>query len=383
MRIPTQAGFALAAALVAVSIAPAAASISHGPQSNQPSFQMGIIPHQILRSELGKYNHPAAVRPSVYAAAQKFAKTHHVDLKGLTKGYRPDAKAIGIVTDDYGYIWIMNSKFTSITSYLTDCSGAEGAKVDHNKNLWVACTNTGTVNEYNPGATSASMVLNDNPGGVTYYTADVATDHAGNVYASSLYAFYCTTYSCFFYPGHVDYWSSPSNGASPTGTVNDPNINEEGFFLDSDNAGTNVYVDYFGCTSTYCGYALDQIANPTSATPTVTNEIATNSGIIGFPGGVYVAHTGFVIVNDQAYHTITEYQPSPWGAVGSLPVPNNIFGGCDAVSGGANKKETSIVLGDAGCHSADLINTGTGAGKQNANVNFGLPIGAAYSPSDK
>jgi hypothetical protein len=382
MRIPTQAGFALAAAMVAASIAPAAASISHGPATNSPAFQMGIVPHMILRSELGKYNHPSAVRPSVAFAAQKFAKTHHVDLRGLTKGYRPNASAVGVITDDYGYIWIMNTKFTVINSYLTDCSGAEGAKVDHNKNLWVACTNTGTVNEYAPGATSATMVLYDNPGGATYYTADVATDHNGNVYASSLYSFYCTTYYCYFYPGHVDYWTNPTNGASPTGTVNDPNINEEGFFLDSDNAGTNVYVDYESCGTTTCGFALDQITNPTSATPTVTTQLG--YGSIQFPGGVYVAHSGNVLVNDQDTHLITEYQPSPWTALGQLgPLPLNIFGSGDAVAGGPNKKETMLALGDASLHAADVGKVSTNSWTAKPNINFGLPIGGAFSPSDK
>jgi hypothetical protein len=377
MRIPTQAGFALAAAMVAASIAPAAASISHGPATNSPAFQMGIIPHMILRSELGKYSHPNLLRPSVSQAAKKFAMSHHVDLRGLTKGYRPDGGATGIVTDDAGYIWILNAKFTKVTSYLSDCSGAEGAKVDHSKNLWVACTNTGTVNEYAPGATSATMVLNDNPAGVTYYTADVAVDHNGNVYASALYAFSCTGSYCYFYPGNVAYWTNPTNGASPTGTVADPNI-YEGFFLDSDNAGTNVYVDYVA-SGTY-GYQLDQITNPTSATPTITTQPAS----LLFPGGVYVAHSGNVLVNDQDAHTITEYQPSPWTALGSLgPLPTNIFGSGDAVACGPNKAESMIACGDAGLHTADIGKVSTNAWTAKWYIDYSIPIGGAYSPSDK
>ncbi len=376
MRIPTQAGFALAAAMVAVSVAPAAASISHGPASNSPAFQMGIIPKVILRSELGKYSHPNLLA-RVAQAAKKFAKSHHVDLRGLTKGYAPTRPPSASSRTTYGYIWIMNTKFTKVTSYLTDCSGAEGAKVDHSKNLWVACTNTGTVNEYAPGATSATMVLNDNPGGATYYTADVATDHNGNVYASSLYSFYCSTYYYYFYPGHVDYWTNPSNGASPTGTVADTNI-YEGFFLDSDNAGTNVYVDYVAA-GTY-GYQLDQITNPTSATPTITTQPVT----LLFPGGVYVAHSGNVLVNDQDAHTITEYQPSPWTALGSLgPLPVSLTGSGDAVACGPNKKESMIVCGDAGLHTADIGKVSTNAWTAKWYIDFGLPIGGAYSPSDK
>jgi len=284
---------------------------------------------------------------------------------------------------------MLNSKFSKITSYLTDCSGAEGLKVDHHKNLWVACTNTGTVNMYAPGATSATMVLNDNynlPAGYYFYTADVAVTSAGNVFASSLYAFYCTSVSCFFVPGQVSYWTNPTNGASPTGQVADANINQEAFFLDTDAAGQNLYVDYYGCTNTYCGYGLDAIGNPTGATDTVTNEIAVNSGALQFPGGVYVLHkpAGTVAVNDQVTHLITVYQASPWTALAQLgPTPTNIFGSGDAVTGIPNKKDTGLALGDASLHAADLGKVASNSWNAVPNINFSVPIGAGYIPSDK
>ena len=370
MRIPTLIGLAAGAALVGASLAPAAATIK--PVANGPAFQR-VVPDVISRSQL-HLTRPAAVPVTIQRRAGKI----HVPA-GVRKGFRHDGASNIYLTDDSGYIFQLNKKGTTVLGYATDCSGAEGAKVDHSGNLWVACTNTSTVNEYTPASSgTASLVLTDNPGGIDYYTADVAVDNAGNVYATSLYAFSCTS-TCFFYPGQVSKWSAPVTPSSVPVTVADPNINEEGFFLDVDTAG-NVYVDYDSCGTSFCGYGLDQITGSG-----VNNLISYTSGSIQFPGGVYVTQNGNVNLIDQIAGTETQYIVSPFGPAGfAVSIQYNLQHGCDPVSGGWSKGDKKIGIGDAGCHALQLGkatngNTLTGL----ANINFSLPIGAAFAPSDK
>src|SRR5579862_4312451 len=111
MRIHFQTGFALAGLVLAACVAAAAA-------------------------EPARSNYPNVVRP--FAAARGTtvpSSTTRIDLRGLIKGYHTGAGTSLVVTDDYSnYIWQMNAGGTKILGYLTDCSGPEGAKVDHNGN---------------------------------------------------------------------------------------------------------------------------------------------------------------------------------------------------------------------------------------------------------
>jgi hypothetical protein len=317
-----------------------------------------------------------SVRTEGLKRALKMAPSH-------MKAFRtklPPGTITNFLSDDSGYIFELAG--SKVVGYLTDCSGAEGMKVDHSGNLWVACTNTGTVNEYAPGASSATLTLVDNPGGATYYTADVAVDSAGDVWASSLYAFYCSSYYCYFYPGQVSFWAagSYSNGSSPTGTVTDTNINEEGFFLDASPSGSDVYVDYEECTSTTCGFAADDISGST-----ITQFAPIGS--ISFPGGLYYTGTGTVNLLDQDAHVITVFSGDVATGAYYGPTPENLEGGCDPVDTGYNLGDSEVAIGDAGCHSLDegklAAHHGHGSFKAKPNINFSLPIGAAFSPSDK
>ena len=377
MRIPTSA--LVAASLFAASLAPAGAAI-HIPAAGSIITHPNIVTKVIPRSEAAKYLNPALVHDSVRTEglkrALKMAPSH-------MKAFRtklPPGTITNFLSDDSGYIFELAG--SKVVGYLTDCSGAEGMKVDHSGNLWVACTNTGTVNEYAPGASSATLTLVDNPGGATYYTADVAVDSAGDVWASSLYAFYCSSYYCYFEPGQVSFWAagSYSNGSSPTGTVTDTNINEEGFFLDASPSGSDVYVDYEECTSTTCGFAADDISGST-----ITQFAPIGS--ISFPGGLYYTGTGTVNLLDQDAHVITVFSGDVATGAYYGPTPENLEGGCDPVDTGYNLGDSEVAIGDAGCHSLDegklAAHHGHGSFKAKPNINFSLPIGAAFSPSDK
>ena len=373
MRFPTSA--LVAAALFAASLAPAGAAY-HLPAAGSLVIQKNIASKIVPRSDAGKYVNPSAVPLKVKQAAAK----RQIHLPKLHEARVPGA-VTGAVTDDFGYIFWLSGK--KVAGYATDCSGAEGAKTDHNGNVWVACTNTSTINEYAPGATSATLTLVDNPGGVYYYTADVAVDSAGDVWASSLYAFSCTTYYCYFYPGQISFWaaSNVTNGASPSGTVADANINEEAFFVDVNPAGSTAYVDYYGCGTYSCGYAADMISGTSVST-------FIPFGGLSFPGMVYYTGAGNVEVLDQLAIVITEYSA---GGVAdgnfSGPLPENLEFTCDPVSGGYNSGDSMAATGDAGCHSQDVgklaAHHGHGAWKANANINFALPIGSVFVPSDK
>jgi len=380
MRIPTSA--LAVATLVAVSIAPASAAyrtplMQHGQTQARP------VGHVVPLSQAAQFKNPVGVPQSVkQAALKRIAQMAPRHMKAFR---HPGGGVKTYLTDDSGYIFELAGN-GSVTGYLTDCSGAEGMKVDHSGNLYVACTNTSTVNIYAPGASYATLTYVDNPGGVYYYDADVAVDGFGDVYSSSLYAFSCTTYSCTFYPGQISAWAAgDASGSSPDVTIGDPNINEEGFFTDVDEAGSNLYVDYEECTTSDCGFAADWI-EATSSGNVVTQFIPL--GGLEFPGAVLLetgkkGSTAGVIVGDQLTRLYTEYTASG-SATGNVygPSVENIEGSCDPVSGGLSKGNKDIALGDAGCH-ALVTGKLTGTWSAAANINYSLPIGAGFSKSNR
>jgi hypothetical protein len=381
MRIPTSA--LAVATLVAVSIAPASAAY-RSPLMQHGSTQARPVGHVVPLSQAAQYKNPVGIPQSVKQEAIK--RISQMVPRHMKAFRHPGGGVSEFLTDDSGYIFELSSK-GAVIGYLTDCSGAEGMKVDHAGNLYVACTNTSTVNIYAPGASYATTTYVDDPGGVYYYAADAAVDGFGDVYASSLYAFSCTTYSCTFYPGQISAWAAgDASGSSPDVTIPDANINEEAFFTDVDEAGSNLYVDYFGCNTSDCGYAADWIA-ATSSGIAVTTFVP--FGGLEFPGAVLLetgkkGSTAGVIVGDQLTRLYTEYTGSG-SATGNVygPSPENIEGSCDPVSGGLSKGNKSIALGDAGCHALITGKLKASSWSAAANINYSLPIGAGYSKSNR
>jgi hypothetical protein len=360
------------AAFAATALAPAGAGIVK-PALHGQSLVQNSIPSRIAKAQRDVFR-PQAIPRTFQRAHGKL----HLP-QGVHKGFRVDPKGSLFVSDDSGYIFQMSVKGTQLVGYVTDCSGAEGVKVDHAGNLWAACTNTSTVNEYAPGSSSATLVLNDTVSGAPYFDADVAFDTAGDVYAANLYSFFCSTSNCAFAPGNVVEWTAPVGPSSVPVVVTDPNISEEAYFLDTDASG-NVYVDYDSCISSVCGYGLDQIgpSGPAALIPA-------GSGTIQYPGGVYIGANGNLNLIDQDLKTLMQYTISPFAPAGfAIGITENVQNTCDPVAGGFNLGDKWLAIGDANCHAVQIGKAKNGSTlTARPNISFSAAIGAAFAPSDK
>jgi hypothetical protein len=373
MRLPTLAAFAVAASLAAATVAPAAAGIvKYGPGVGQANVR---IPALVYRQAAG-----LAKAPVTQGAMQRL-------LSIITTHARPNLKAnphanVGLWVSDLGLDYLLGQtangvhNVTAIDTLSNNCFFPIGIKVDHHKNVWVACNYNystfanGMIQEYS----SAGALLNTyndeicNPTcSFAGYPTDEAWDASGNVFAANS--------SDNSGNGTVSWW--PALGGNPT-VITDSNLASVDF-MDTDSFG-NLYVDGYAYSG---GYELDKISTPTT-TPTVTVLIP--GGTIGFPGGVYVStHLGVQTLNvtDQIARTITGY-PLPFGPLNRLlgPTVTNVAGSGEPVSGGFNKANTAQADGDAsGWLDVGKVVPNTYAGI--ASINFSAPEGAAYSPSDK
>lgn len=402
LSLATAASIALTAALLAgcssstqgTSALPDSSSGAVAPSRVGPRGNGPRIPAMIYQEAAGK-----AAAPVTHGVMQRLLAT-------LESGKRPNLARHGVGHDanvglwvadtDYAYLVGLSANGKSTINVVdaesNNCYLPQGLKVDHHKNLWVACQynyNTfegGLIQEYS----SAGVLLktfNDttcNPTcGSTYtngYPTDVAWDSHGNVFASNLETS-TVTGSVYTYSPTVAWW--PSSGGQPT-FITDPNMSANGamLYLDTDKAG-NVYVD--GNTSiTYPGSPeLDEISNPTTS-PTISDLIP--PGTITYGGGVYVStHSGVQTLNvtDQNARTISQY-PLPFGALSRVLGPTllNFLGEGDPISGGFNKADTDQVTAD-GYGWLDVGKVNTNVWRALTNFNVTNTEGAAYSPSDK
>lgn len=371
-------------------LAPTAAGI--GPRALGPR-----IPAMIYQEAAGK-----AAAPVTHGVMQGLLATLESGKrpKLARQGVRRGAK-VGLWVADTGNAYLLgfsaNGKSTInlVDAESNNCYLPIGLKVDHHKNLWVACQynyNTfknGVIQEYS----SAGVLLNtynDTSCGASCgssyeagYPGDVAVDSHGNVFASNIETqiVNCNPSCTYTYSPTVAWW--PSSGGNPT-FITDPNMaaNPTMLFLDTDTAG-NVYVD--GDTSpNYPGSPqLDEISNPTTS-PTISNLIP--PGTITYGGGVYVStKRGIQTLNvtDQNARTTSQY-PLPFGALSRLlgPTLKNFQGNGDPISGGFNKMDTDQVIAD-GYGWLDVGKIKTNVYSTLTNFNILNPEGAAYSPSDK
>jgi|SRR5579862_2889186 len=298
------------------------------------------------------------------------------------------AKPSMVVTDDGGYIWWISKKGV-ITGYATDCSGAEGGIVDHQGRLIVACTNGSTINIYNKGNTTgpADVVLSDANG---FYPAAAFEDKSGNIFATNLYGFTCGYYYCNGYNGDIVWWTTnnQSPGSSPSGSFTDPNLAYD-YFADVD-ANGNVYVDgehctYYGVYGCYYDVAeVDTITNIMGSAPTATND----NVALNFPGGISTMGNGQISVLDQGCYACGNsalylYNALPGTPASTLNPPQNLFNFCDPVTGGYNKADASVLIGDPGCKAGQLGKVSSNTWKSVLNIDFYAPIGGGFLKSDK
>jgi len=339
---------------------------------------MMAMPKTMSREEAAKL-HPMALQPEL---AKKFAHVHFAK-----PNFRKDHNAAitSFVMDDAGFIWGLHKK--KIVTYHNDCSGAEGGVVDHQGRLVVACTNTGTINVYNAGNTSgtADLTLDEDTSTGFSYPAAAFEDASGNIYATNLYNYTnCDPY-CTFSPGSVVWWttSNQTSGSLPSGSYTDPNLYED-YFGDVDASG-NVYVD--GEDNSFVP-EVDKISGITGGSPSSTNLNIS----LEFPGGVYVVSpTGsspeLSVIDQGAYGSGSDalyvYALSSMSLLWTDKPKQNIENLCDSVAGGYDSAESTISIGDAGCHSNDVGNVITNHWKDNANIDYDVPIDGAYVTSDK
>jgi hypothetical protein len=280
-----------------------------------------------------------------------------------------------------GEIYDMDGSGTHVRGMYNDCAYPQGAKVDQNANLWVACTGDSTVNEYASGATAKTLALSDVVGSIAYEPADVAIDGNGNVYATNI---------CCAGNNDITYWLAGNvcNGCVPSGVVslNPATTNNRGYFTDVYRAPNQIlWADYFGCVGSICDPGLEEIDSPQGPPSKIAWKGAIPLGGMQFPGGVYETNAPLSLdVLDQSTKIITQYSTAavPYAANFAYPaVP-----ACDPVSFGVNKPETHFAVADA-CTPAVVVGE-TKRAKQmtwtvRKNAAFVEPIGAAFRPSDK
>jgi hypothetical protein len=280
---------------------------------------------------------------------------------------------------------------TAIDTQQNGCLDPSGIKVDPTNNLWVACTfnsamTNGVVQEYKPGSSTPYATFSDagcnSP--CTSFNAsaqDVAFDSNGHVFAADGDSNECSP-SCTNPLVAAVWWPAGSPNSVPT-PIEDPNITTFGGFLDVDSSG-NLYMTGQGCIATACGYLLDEIENPTSASATVTNLVPPSYSADLY--GVYVSDRGTVLnVTDGLSRKTSQYH-LPWtGVVFNTLGPTllNLAGYGQPYSGGFNYGEKRLALGDAwGWVDIGRVATNSWSAATNIDINS-LNVGAAFVPSDK
>jgi hypothetical protein len=336
-------------------------------------FQM--LPQVMTREQVAKL-HLSVLPKQVLEAS---LRRHHPIKITLAKSATTPSM---VITDYAGYIWWV-SKTGAVTGYATDCLGAEGGRIDRKGRLIVSCTSGHTVNIYNSGNTTgpANVVLNDTKG---FYPGDAFEDKNGNIFASNLSGFSCTS-TCQSYHGDIVWWKTgnQSTGSSPSGSYTDPNFLED-FFADVD-ANGNVYVDgvvctfygYYGCATQ--GPELDTITNIMGSSPSASND----NIYMNYPGGVYTMGNGQISYDDYGNSAIYLYNSLPGSFASMLNPPQSVATSCSAVSAGYDKGDKNVLVGDSACHTGDLGSVKTNTWSNVSNIDFQTPVIGLFLNSDK
>lgn len=315
------------------------------------------------------------------------------------------APAIWVSSTGFSYLIGMNSRHKTVAAVDTSANGCYNAvsvKVDHQRNVWLACQTdssftAGAAQEYNGTGTLLTTYWAGCPSNIPASlcaeffsnTVDQAESakhvFVGLTYYATCAGYYnCTTVN----GGGVEFWKAGQASAQPT--VNPFNLsgitlNGSGY-LDAD-ASDDVYYTYNGCENAYpytCGYGLAEYANATS--PSGAQTVLLPPGAIGTFGGVTISNHGKILnVIDQIARTVTQYA-LPWTGVPLRtlgPTLTPPFGQGDPVTGGFNRNDSKMIVGDAyGWLDGIVVKSNTAGIHATANCSGGCD-GAAYTPSDK
>jgi hypothetical protein len=290
----------------------------------------------------------------------------------------------------------------AIDAQSNGCVTPIALKVDHARNLWVACesgsgsSTSGVVQEYSVGAKLSATYHEGCPKSTKYcsgwfsYGYDEAVG-SGTVFASILVSqqLICNPSCTQVSAAGFEWWPAGKSFTTPSyidvGNACTPICEVD--FMDVDASG-NIWFDYYGynAANNQYGYGLGEIAHPTSKSWSFLP--IEPAGTYGFAGGVYVSHAGKTLnVTDQSARTISQYRlpvaPSakPFRVLG--PTFVNSLGLGDPVSGGFDQTERNLALGDAYAW-IDIGHVGKNTWHAATSTNFyGGLDGAAYTPSDK
>ena len=313
--------------------------------------------------------------------------------------------AMWLSSTGYSYLIGMNSHHKTVAAVDTSkngCYDAVSVKVDHNRNVWLACQtnatfNAGAAQEYDGSGTLLTTYGAGCPSNIApslcadffSNTVDQA-ESATHVFVGLTYYVTCDAlYNCTSVNGGgVEFWKSGHASAQPT--VNPFNLsgitlNGSGY-LDADASG-DVYYTYNGCETAYpytCGYGLAEYTNATS--PSGVQTMLLPPGSIGTFGGVTISNHGKILnVVDQSARTVTQYA-LPWTGVPLQtlgPTLTPPFGAGDPVTGGFNRNDSKMIVGDAyGWLDGIALKSNTAKIQSTADCSSGCQ-GAAFTPSDK
>ncbi len=349
-----------------------------GVQSSMTPQQSPQGPAAIARDLSGIPLYHAAMQESVYRNAVLHSSTAGIHWPPLGAAQAKHQPVI-YLGDDSGYIWIVDKTGKTVLGDFTDCAGAEGLAVDKSGDLWAACTNSSTINEYKPGATSASLVLADTVNGIPYYPGAVTVDGKGNVYVSNLYGLGGSPQTQ--YPGNVAYWKASDicSNCDPSGVATEPNLGStaEVYFIASDPKG-DVFITY----DANDGAGLDEIVDPQSTSDTVTTIVAPSSGTLAFPAGVAISEKGKYL---NALNTITgdilRWSLPTLKQEKSLgPLPQNNTNSC--IGTGINFAKGDKTIGAATTCGLALGKVASNKFTDYPNIDYQMLVGVAFDPSD-
>jgi hypothetical protein len=302
----------------------------------------------------------------------------------------------------YDYILGINKKGKAVTKAIqtSGCTEPEGVKVDHSQNIWVGCYegdyDTPTAQEYSSNGTltgsynaacpsnwqsSTSTDCEDYFYGYEGY--DAAADSSHVFQDGYFYGYDCSSGpSCTYtYGSGVEWWPAGEPSATPTLimlTYGSPVYDLD--YMDEDTSG-NLWLGFYGCTTSTCGYGLGEITSPTTSP---TFNVIENPGTYEANGGVYVSNGGNTLnVLDPETRLTYQYSLplSPGGSPSNKLGPNAPFGYPEGI--GFNSTDKNVILGDEYA----WLNLGTVASNKWKQTKPILLIsdvlGTAYTPSDK
>ena len=296
-----------------------------------------------------------------------------------------------------------NKTVAAIDTAANGCYNPTTVKVDHQRNVWLSCQvnstfEVGAAQEYSGSGTLLNTYNAGCPSNIPvslcaqFFSGTVdQAENANHVFVGL--TFYVSCYGYYICNqasgGGVEFWNANQPSAQPT--VNPFNLSGitlyGSAYFDVD-ASDNIYYTYSGCENVYpytCGDGLAEYADATNASGAQT--VLLPPGSIGTYGGVTISNHGKVLnVIDQSARTITQYA-LPWTGTPLRtlgPTLANTFGYGDPVSGGFNRSDSKMIVGDAyGWFNGIAVKSNTAKIHPTADCSGGGCYGASYTPSDK